>query len=158
MVGTDLPGAVKPQAIGGYAYMEKHIDHHRRVNTVSFIEELPTVLQTADSATSQARARQLALECEDSPKQQFKVVSQYIRAVGMDKINPPTYISASTPTRKLWPHHARKSVNIQRQRSTTSAWRTPAKLQHLEVATAAPVLKTAYDHCDCLERISGTLT
>ena len=44
------------------------------------------------SSTSQAKARQQALQCQDSPKQQFEAVSQYIGAVGMDKINPPASI------------------------------------------------------------------
>ena len=78
LVSTDLPG---------YAYMAKFTDNHSRVKAASFIEESPSVLPTADSATSQARARQLALQCQDSPKQHFEIVSQYIKAVGMDKIN-----------------------------------------------------------------------
>ena len=35
-------------------------------------------------------------------------------------------------------------------RSTTSARRTPSKLQHLEVTTTAPARKTAFDHRDGL--------
>ena len=68
LVSTDLPGPVTPKAIGGYAYIEKYTDHHSRVKAASFIEEPPSVLPTADSATSQARACQLALQCQDSPK------------------------------------------------------------------------------------------
>ena len=37
------------------------------------------------SSTSQAKARQQAIQCLDSPKQQFEAVSQYIGAVGMIK-------------------------------------------------------------------------
>ena len=46
------------------------------------------------SSTSQAKARQQALQCLDFPKQQFEAVTQYIGAVGMDKINPLASISA----------------------------------------------------------------
>ena len=45
------------------------------------------------SSTSQAKARQLAVTCQDSPIQQSEAVSQYIGAVGMDNINPPASIS-----------------------------------------------------------------
>ena len=36
-------------------------------------------------STSQARTLQLALQCQDSPKRQFEVVSQYIGAARVDK-------------------------------------------------------------------------
>ena len=45
------------------------------------------------SSTSQARARQLALQCQYHPKQQFEAVSQCIEAVGKDKLNRPASIS-----------------------------------------------------------------
>ena len=85
LVSTDLLG---------YAYMAKFTDHQSRVKASSFIEELPSVLPTADSAISQVRARQLALQCQDFPKQQFETVSQYTTgALGMDKINRSVSIS-----------------------------------------------------------------
>ena len=73
--------------------MAKYTDHHSSVKAACFIEEPPTVLPTADSANSQAKAAKVALQRQDSPKQQFEAVSQYIGAVGMDKINPPADIS-----------------------------------------------------------------
>ena len=45
------------------------------------------------SSTFQAKARQLALQCQDPPKQQFEAISQNVGAVRMDKINPPVSIS-----------------------------------------------------------------
>ena len=80
----------------GYAYMAKYTDHHSRVKATFFIEEPPSVLRTTDSATSQVRARQLALQRQGSPKQQlFETVSQYTRTDGMDKIN--RLVSISVP-------------------------------------------------------------
>ena len=53
LVSTDLLG---------YAYMAKYTDHNSRVKAASIIEEPPSLLPTADSATSQVRARQLVLQ------------------------------------------------------------------------------------------------
>ena len=148
-----------PKAIGGYAYMAKYTNHHSRLRAASFIEQPPSILPTADSAPSQARARQLALQCQDSPKQQFEVVSQHIRAVVMDKINPPVFISVpNTYAQRMVSQQAEecKRSATSARRSTTSARRTPAKLQHLEVATTAPARKTAFNHRECL--VAGTLT
>ena len=75
--------------------MAKYTDHHSRMKAASFIGEPPSVLPTADSGPSQVRARQLALQRQGSSKQQFETVSQYTRAVGMDKINRP--VSTSVP-------------------------------------------------------------
>ena len=41
------------------------------------------------SSTSQAKARQLALQCQDSPEQQFEAASQYNGAVEKDKKKTP---------------------------------------------------------------------
>ena len=70
------------------------------------------------SSTSQAKARQQALQCLDSPKQQFEAVSQYIGAVGMDKINPPASISVpntyaqamASPQAEEWEAAMRKEL------------------------------------------------
>ena len=93
LVSTDLLRPVTPKAIGRYAYMVKCTDHHSRLRAASFIEEAPAVSPTSDWVTSQARARQLALPCQDYPKQQFETVWQYIGAVEMDKIIPPASVS-----------------------------------------------------------------
>ena len=84
LVSTDLLG---------YAYMAKYTDHHSRVKAAFLIGEPPSVPKTADSATSQVRARQLALRRQGSPKQQFDTVSKYTRGVRMDKTNRPVSIS-----------------------------------------------------------------
>ena len=99
---------------------------------VSFIEEPLTVLPTADSATSQARARQLALQRQEYPKQQFGTVSQYTRAVGKDKTNRP--VSISVPNTYAQPMALPQAEECKlsaasARRSTTSARRTPSKLQ-----------------------------
>ena len=75
--------------------MAKFTDHHSRVKASFFVEEPPSILPTtADSATSQVRARQLALQRQGCPKQQFDTVSQYTsRALRKDKINRPVSIS-----------------------------------------------------------------
>ena len=87
LVSTDLLG---------YTDMAKYTDDHSRLKSGSFIEEAPSVQPTADSATSQIRARQLALQRQGSPKQQFDNVSQYTsRALGMGKSNRP--VSTSVP-------------------------------------------------------------
>ena len=142
-----------PKAIGGYAYMVKYTDHHSRLRAASFIEEPPSVLPTADLATSQVRARQLALQGQNYPKQQFEVVSEYTRAVGMDKTNPPVSISVPN-TYAQWPHHERKNANLPRplleDQRLQDGELTPSKLQHLEVVTTAPACKTGFDHRDCL--------
>ena len=75
LVNTDLLG---------YAYMAKYTDHHSRVKSSSFIEEPSSVLPTAELATSQTIARQLALQRQGSMKQQLYTVSQYTRVVGID--------------------------------------------------------------------------
>ena len=70
------------------------------------------------SSTSQAKARQLALQCQDSPKQRFEAVSQYIGVVGMDKINPPAHISVpntyaqamASPQAEEWEAAMRKEL------------------------------------------------
>ena len=109
LVSTDLLG---------YADMAKYTDHHSRVKRGSFIEEARSVQPTADSATSQVRARQLALQCQGSPKQQFDNVSQYIsRALRISEWPKQTVrylLWYPTPTRNLWPHHKRKNANLQR--------------------------------------------
>ena len=79
----------------------------------------------------------------------------------MDKINAPASISVPNTYAQLMAlpqaEEGKPSATSAR-RSTTSARRTPAELQHLEFATAAPARKTAFDHRDCLVKISGTLT
>ena len=129
--------------------MAKYTDHHSRVKRGSFIEEAPPVQPTADSATSQVRARQLALQRQGSPKQHF--VSS--RALRMDKTNRPASISVpNTYAQSMASPQAEecKPSATSAGRSTTSARRTPFKLQHLEVATTAPARKTALDHRDGL--------
>ena len=145
LVSTDLLG---------YADMAKYTDHHSRVKRGSFIEEAPSVQPTADSATSQVRARQMALQRQGSPKQQFDNVSQYTsRALRMDKTNRPVSISVpNTYAQSMASPRAEecKPSATSAGRSTISAQRTPSKLQHLEVETTAPARKTAFDHRDCL--------
>ena len=134
--------------------MAKYTDHQSRVKASSFIEEPPSVLPTADSATSQVRARQLTLQRQGSPKQQFDTVSQYTsRALEMDKINRPVSISVpntyAQPMASPQAEECKPSATSAR-RLTTSARRTPSKLQHRDVATTAPARKTVFDHRDGL--------
>ena len=136
--------------------MAKYTDHHSRVKASSSIEEPPSVLPTADLATSQVRARRLTLQRQGYPKQQFETASQYTMAVGMDKIDRPVGpVSISVPNTYAQPMASPQAGECKpsatsARRSTTSARRTPSKLQHLEVATTAPARKTAFDHRDCL--------
>ena len=145
LVSTDLLG---------YAYMAKYTDHHSTVKEASFVKEPPSILPTADSAASQVRACQLALQCQGSPKQQFDTVSQYTsRALRMDKTNRP--VSFSVPNTYAQPMASPQAEECKpsatsARRSTTSAQKTPSKLQHLEVATTASARKTTFDHRDCL--------
>ena len=146
LVSTDLLG---------YADMAKYTDHHSRVIRGSFIEEAPSFQPTADPATSQVRARQLALQRQGSRKQQSDNVSQYTssRALRMDKTNRQVSISVSnTYVQPMASPQAKKfkPSATSARRSTTSARRTPSKLQHLEVATTALARKTACDHRDGL--------
>ena len=137
--------------------MAKYTDHHSRVKAYSFVEEPPSVLPTTTSvsATSQVRARQLALQRQGSPIQQFDSVLQYTsRALRLDKRNRPASISVpNTYARPMASPQAEecKPSATSAERSTTSARRTPLKLRHLEVATTAPARKIAFDHRDCLE-------
>ena len=93
LVSTDLLG---------YAYRAKYTGHHSRVKAFPFIEEPVPVLQTADSAFSQVRSRQLALQRQGSSNHNFASVSQYTKSVEMDK--KKLYLFRyPTPTRNLWP-------------------------------------------------------
>ena len=113
-MSTDLLAPVTPKAIGGYAYMAKYTDHHSRLRAASFIEKPPPVLPTAYSATSQVKARQLALQCQYSLKEQFEAVSQYTRAVGMDELSPLASVSVPNTYAQTMACHKRKNANLQR--------------------------------------------
>ena len=143
----------------GYADMGKYTDHYSGVKRGSFIEEAPSVKPTADSATSQVRAHQLALQRQGSPKQQFDNVSQYTStALRMDKKNRSVSILVSnTYAQSMASPQAEdcKPLGTSARRSTTSARGTTSKLKHLKVATTAPARKTAFDHRDGLVNYLG---
>ena len=46
LVSTDLLEPVTPKAIGGYAYMAKYTDNHKRLKAVYFIEKKSDTLRT----------------------------------------------------------------------------------------------------------------
>ena len=136
-----------PKAIGGHAYMPRHTVDHNRAKAAFSLEEAPTVLPTEDSASSQARARQLPLQYQVSLKQLFGVVSQCIGAVGIDKVSPLASISipntyyAQTMASPQMGECKPSATSARRYK--TSPRKTPASLQHLEVRTAAPARETA---------------
>ena len=120
---------------------------------VSFIEEPLTVLPTADSATSQARARQLALQRQEYPNSSSVPFRSTPGLSERTKQTVRYLFRYPTPTRNLWPYHKRKSANSQRPLLEDQRLQ-PGELllsfKHLEVATTAPARKTALDHRHCL--------
>ena len=141
LVSTDLLGY----------YTAKYTDHHSGVKASSYIEKPPSNLPTSDLATSQVKARQLALQRKGCLKQRFETDSQYIRVVGTDKMNRPLSISVrnryAKPLASPQGEEFKPSPTSVR-RSTTSARRTSIKLKHRKLATTALARKTAFDNRD----------